>query len=475
MPMWLIPMAYVAASIVAGLILPRVEHRWLAIYFEDVSATSALAFLSTIASGMMALTAIVFSIAYITVQFNAVAYSPRLALWLARDRALFHTLGLFMATFIYALEAMNWIDRGNSDRVPLLSCLVVVVLLIVSMFMFTWLVRGLIKMQVTNTLRVIGHRGRGVITEMFTRIDLEPLPPGMVPAERPALGPAIQTVQYDGEPCYLARLGVKELVELARQADAVIEVAYAVGDTVVDDSLLLSVHQAAAPLPEARLRRAIELRAERTFEQDPKYPIRLLVDIAIKALSPAINDPTTAVQAIDQIEDLLRRLGRRELDAGYAWDANGVLRLIFPMPSWEDYLRLAFDEIRLYGAESVQVMRRLRSALASVAETAVDEPRTAMVRRYVKQLDLVIERSTLDAEDRVVASQEDRQGLGVSRKRAPAPAPAPVPVPAARAGAGAGPSGTVAGTAVGRNPAYPSGGEFAMMPASGPVGGEVVR
>ena len=82
---------------------------------------------------------------------------------------------------------------------------------------------------------------------------------------------------------------------------------------------------AATPLPEDVLRRAVRLGRERTFEQDPKYPIRLLVDIAIKALSPAINDPTTAVQTIDQLEDLLRRLGAAELDAGYAVDENGAL------------------------------------------------------------------------------------------------------------------------------------------------------
>jgi uncharacterized membrane protein len=99
--------------------------------------------------------------------------------------------------------------------------------------------------------------------------------------------------------------------------------------------------------------RAVHLDRERTFEQDPKYPIRILVDIAIKALSPAINDPTTAVQTIDQIEDLLRRLGECDLDAGYASDANGIVRLIFPMPTWEDYLTLAFDEIRQYGVTSV--------------------------------------------------------------------------------------------------------------------------
>src|SRR4030095_2909722 len=124
------------------------------------------------------------------------------------------------------------------------------------------------------------------------------------------------------------------------------------------------------------------LALERTAEQDPKYPIRLLVDIAIRALSPAINDPTTAVQAIDQIEDLLRRLRRRKLDAGYARDAEGVLRVVFPMPTWEDYLSRTFPEIRQYGANSIQVLRRLRSALVGLQDSATPAARADVVRRY---------------------------------------------------------------------------------------------
>src|SRR5262249_41867314 len=153
------------------------------------------------------------------------------------------------------------------------------------------------------------------------------------------------------------------LVRMAHQAKAVIVMASAVGDTVFDGNPVLAVHGGSAGIDEHDLRRAVVLKPERTFEQDPKYPLRLLVDSAIKALSPAINDPTTAVQAIDQIEDLLRRLGRRDLDAGYARDVDGKLRLVYPMPTWEDYLTLAFDEIRQFGASSVQVMRRLRSTL----------------------------------------------------------------------------------------------------------------
>ncbi len=194
--------------------------------------------------------------------------------------------------------------------------------------------------------------------------------------------------------------------------------ASAVGDTLSDDSPLLSVHGASEPIREKDLLRAIHLKPERTFEQDPKYPLRLLVDVAIKALSPAINDPTTAVQAIDQIEDLLRRLGRHQLDAGYAGDADGKLRLVYPMPTWEDYLTLAFDEIRQYGAGSVQVMRRLRSTLIDLATEQTDPARAAAVQRYLKHLDLSIETSPFNAEDRIKARQEDRQGLGLTRKRA---------------------------------------------------------
>ena len=226
-----------------------------------------------------------------------------------------------------------------------------------------------------------------------------------------------QTLRYSGEPLTLTRFEITAVVRQAQATDAVIVLACAVGDTLVDNTLLLRVHGGRELLAETPLRRAIQTARERTFEQDPKYPLRLLVDIAIKALSPAINDPTTAVQAIDQIEDLLLRLGRRTLDAGCAMDERGVLRLVFPTPTWEDYLALAFDEIRQYGVSSVQVMRRLRSALLNLVDAVTDAERKAVVRRYLDHLNWVIQHSVLDAEDQIMALQEDRQGLGLSRQR----------------------------------------------------------
>ena len=197
----------------------------------------------------------------------------------------------------------------------------------------------------------------------------------------------------------------------------------AVGDTLVDIADLVHVH-GPAPLPEPALRAAVRTGDARTLEQDPKYAFRLLVDIAIRALSPAVNDPTTAVQALDQIEDLLRRLARRELEAGRAHDATGALRLVFPTPSWEDYLSLAFDEIRQFGNTSVQVMRRMRAALYGIAEVCTDEARRASVERYLAHLTNDVARSAFDDIDRASALSEDPQGLGLPRRRPPAPPPA---------------------------------------------------
>jgi uncharacterized membrane protein len=224
-------------------------------------------------------------------------------------------------------------------------------------------------------------------------------------------------LHYSGEPRAIASFDIDALVREARAADAVIVMECAVGDALIEGAVLLRMY-GGRPVPEAHLRLAIGLARERTFEQDPKYPLRLLVDIAIKALSPAINDPTTAVQAIDQIEDLLRRLGRSALDAGCVYDEHGVIRLVFPTPTGEDYLTLAFDEIRQYGAGSVQVMRRLRAALLGLAGSVIEAERKELVQRYLQHLNVTVEHSVLDAEDRLMALQEDRQGLGLSRHQA---------------------------------------------------------
>jgi uncharacterized membrane protein len=424
-PLWTIPMLYTGASIAAGLILPRLERALLPGVSHQMAVGSALAYFSAVASGMMALTGIVFAIAFVAVQFSAIAYSPRLAVLFAGRPSLYHSLGIFFATFTYALVAMTWTDRQGSQVTPPISTYLIAVLLLVSLVAFARLIQSINDLQIHTVLQAIGRRGRKVVEDMYPLVhagsgqgEAEPAPP--------APGPAVQTLRYLGEPRMLAEIDFAALLRLAIGSDAVIALACGVGDSVLEGAVLLTVHGAGAVVPETALRRAVRLSPYRTFAQDPKYAIRLLVDVAIKALSPAVNDPTTAVGALDQIEDLLRRLGRRRLDAGRVLDAEGRLRVAFPAPTWEDYLVLSFDEIRQFGASSIQVSRRLRAALTGLAEEVSGPDRKMAVLRYLAHLDQGAARSPFDAEDRATALQQDRQGLGLSRPRAWASPPMPL-------------------------------------------------
>lgn len=407
------PLLYAVGAIVLGMAVPRLEARYLPELTSGAGASAALAVLSAIASGMMPLTGLVFSLAFVMVQFSATAYSPRLVSWLAGSAIMNHSLGVFTGTFIYALGALAWVDRGGSGRVPLLTVWVAIVLMMVSVVFFVMLVERLGMLQIARVLAYAGDQGRAVIERSYVRLEGPETEEAKGAEELEAVS---QVLVHRGGPAVIQAFDVRGLVALAARGEAIVAMALAVGDTVVEGMPLLRVHGGTRPLPERALRRFIKLGAERTFEQDPKYAIRLLVDVAIKALSPAINDPTTAVQALDQVEDLLMRLSRRSLATGRSRDARGKVRLVFPVPSWEDFLVLAFDEIRFYGASSIQVMRRMRALLQDLMEYVPPERRTAL-QNYLERVDKGIRRSFEDVDDRKDALEEDRQGLGLARER----------------------------------------------------------
>jgi uncharacterized membrane protein len=407
---WLVPLVYAAAALTFGFTSTRLAHVLLPGFVSTISANAAIGIYSSVASGMLALTGIVFSLTFVMVQFSATAYSPRLVLWIARDPVISHAIGVFTATFLYALVALAWVDRSGSGRVPLVGTAVVTALLVISIIMFIGLIQRVSMLQVTRMLIFTGDRGREIIEGLYPPLETPPSPISAAICH----APNVQTIVHHGHPQIVQAVDVPALVNIASRADCVIEFTAAVGDSVLDSTPILRVLGEGGLLPEARLRSAIDLGGERTFEQDPKYAIRLLVDIAIKALSPAINDPTTAVQALDQIEDLLLRLGRRRLEIGAFRDSDGKLRVLIAFPSWEDFLRLAFDEICFYGANSVQVMRRMR-ALISEMISVLPEERHHALRYWQQRLQSTIERSFGGTEDKLDASAEDRQGLGTSR------------------------------------------------------------
>ncbi|MGE5324801.1 MAG: DUF2254 domain-containing protein [Actinomycetota bacterium] len=403
-------MVYALAATIGGLTFPRIEDRLLPHLLSSISTGAAMVMYSSIASGMMALTGIVFSLAFVMVQFSATAYSPRLVLWVARDPVLSHALGVFFATFLYAIAALSWLDRRGSGRVPFVSGWIVVGLLLASVCMFVALIYRMRLLQVSRMLLFTGRKGRDVIETLYE--PLRSFSDGAQPEKHGRL--LTQTVVHCGQPLSLQAVRVEELVRLAVACGGYAEVVPAVGDTILDGTPLMHIVGASHPVPEEQLRNTLELGEERTFEQDPKYAIRLLVDIAIKALSPAINDPTTAVQALDQIGDLLLRLGKQRLEIGSFHDQTGQLRVLMPFPSWDDFLHLGFEEILSCGARSVQVMRRMKALVADLL-SVLPPQRHPSLKYWQQRLEASIGRSFEDAEEKLSASVEDRQGLGVTR------------------------------------------------------------
>ena len=203
---------------------------------------------------------------------------------------------------------------------------------------------------------------------------------------------------------------VSGLVALGTRHDCVIELAPQVGNFVAPGDPLFKVI-GASDLPLSSLFDSIALGAERTMEQDPAFALRVIVDIASKGLSPAINDPTTAVLAIDQIHHLLRHVGRRRLDNEKVKDAAGRVRLIYRTPDWEDFVVLAVTEIRQFGGASIQIARRLRAMLENLIAT-LPAARAEPLRRELQLLKKSAERFFHDPEDRALADESDSQGMG---------------------------------------------------------------
>jgi uncharacterized membrane protein len=201
------------------------------------------------------------------------------------------------------------------------------------------------------------------------------------------------------------------LLNLAQRADCIIELVPQVGDNIAAGDPLFRIFQGGSTLPVQALSESVAVGQERSLEQDPTFAFRVMVDIANKGLSPAINDPTTAVLALDQIHYLLRKVGNRRLDTGQVRDAAGRLRLVYRTPDWGDFVCLAVTEIRHFGGASIQIVRRLRAMLESLVLT-LPPARAMLLRRELALVQRTSERFFEEPEDRALAEEGDFQGVG---------------------------------------------------------------
>lgn len=252
----------------------------------------------------------------------------------------------------------------------------------------------------------VGEDGRRVIESVYPKL-----------AEAPDAGAHRQlpapdrTIVHRGKSGIVLGINIQALVIEAQRGNAVIELVPRVGDFVGVGEPLFQLYGSAGSINERRLRGAVAFGPERTIEQDSTFAFRIIVDIAIKALSKAINDPTTAVLALDQLQRLLGVVGMRHLHDEEIPDGSGQLRVILRTPNWVDFVDLSFSEVRLYGAENFQVARRPRAMIEYLLETLPEYRRLAL-RYQLDLLDRALEKSYAFREDVTLARVPDSQGLG---------------------------------------------------------------
>jgi uncharacterized membrane protein len=201
---------------------------------------------------------------------------------------------------------------------------------------------------------------------------------------------------------------------LASRNNCLIEFIPQVGDFITNGDPLFKLYHGGENITDSRLQRAVAIGQERTMQQDPGFAFRIIVDIAVKALSRAINDPTTGVLALDQIHRLLRVVARQQLNTGQVFDKIGQLRLIYRTPNWENFVNLALTEIRHYGNDSIQIVRRLRALLENLINI-VPPQRAVALRAELEILNRSIAHNFYHPEDRANAASADSLGLGGTR------------------------------------------------------------
>jgi uncharacterized membrane protein len=385
--LWPIPLVFGVLAVVLAQIVSWIDRTYTPGSSVTFDSGSAQATFAAIASGMLVFIGFVFSVVTFAIQYEASTYTPRLLRAIADSAAMRLTLGVFIATFVYALLSLAQIEPDREYRY---SVLVAVVLVGVSLLFFLALMTEVAdRARSGRTVGDVAREGRRVIGRTCRR----QLDPEAAVVDTPRLDGGGRVVLGSGEAGgVIQAIHVDGLVEIAVRHDVVIELVPEVGGFVASDAPLFRVHGDAPGFPDHDLIGAIAIGEERTSEQDPRLSIRILVDIAIRALSPAINDPTTAVEAVERIGDLLLLLSTRALPDGIHRDRSGTVRLVEPVPTWDDYIALAFTEIRLYGAGSPFVAREMHLLLASLRRCA-PAPRQSAIERQVGLLEHAVRES----------------------------------------------------------------------------------
>lgn len=368
---------------------------------------AATAILQTTAASMVSLTALVLTVTMVVVQLSMGQFSPRIVQRILQDKPSQLAIGLFVATFVHAILAVREVtpdDAGQENgTVPGVAVVTAFLLVLTSVAVLVMYVHHVGQaLRVAALVELVGSQTRRLLDDQY-----------------PDKGDGASSTEVDSGSVVVARksgvitmIGHQTLVEQASSANCVLELVPGLGSFVPAGATLFKVHGNGESLDRRAVLKGVLQGLERTLEQDVGYGLRMLVDIAERSVSDSpFQDPTTAVQAIDRLHDCMRQLVRRPLHDGRHRDEEGEVRLIEPAMTWDDYVHLAFDEVRLAGAGSPQVSRRLHAALEDLIAMAPPE-RVAVLAEQRDMLEGLTRERFSDKRDVQRASRPDPQGLG---------------------------------------------------------------
>ena len=395
MRLWLVPLTGLLAGLglaIGALAVDRASGYDLVSQTLTGTPTAASSLLSTIITSDITLLSVVLTVMTVAVQLAMGQFSPRIVGALLRDPLHQFAFALVAATVAFGIVALIGVD-DQKGHVPGLTVLTTYVLAVASLAtLVIYVSHAGERLRATGLIDLVGDQLHVEIAKRFPAVGGPPLPPDAV---RSASAGVVAKIDTDG------------LVAAAAREGCVLELCARMGDFVPRDAPLLRVHgaQTARLADTAKL---VVLHDERTHDLDPAFGVRKLVDIAVRSAS---EDPTTTIEAMHRIHDSLRQLAWRPFPSGRHTDAAGELRLIVPVRDWEDFVRLAFEEIRLAGAAQPQIARGLRAVLEDLKTVAPDE-RQAALDEQRELLDAAVRRAYDEESVTRHARVADMQGLG---------------------------------------------------------------
>lgn len=367
--LWALPGAILTASVAAAVATTLLDRqlsddvRWAEWLFFTGSPEAAREIFSTIAGSMLTITGVVFSITMLVLQLASSQFSPRALRTFLRDAPSKVALGTFVGTFAYALVGLSTVRSTDElEFVPRLTVTVAFALILASLAMFLHYIHHTArKIQVTSIIKSIGE-------ETIAAIERR-LPDRSV---QPTTAPFTMVLPHEIKSRHVGviqSVAEEKLVRLAQRYDLILELTEGVGSFVPSDTTLFRSSRPLSEEQQSDLTSHVAIGTERTLDQDIAYGFRELTDIALRALSPAMNDVTTALNVMDAEHDLLMRIGRRADEQAVRSDTNGMPRLVLRPVAWEDYVEMVFAELSAAGGEHERICKRLRD----MAESLISE------------------------------------------------------------------------------------------------------